>query len=41
MESGLAVESAAQNQGEHLSKKAGNFREFDSCQGNVGELIRS
>jgi len=26
-------------QGNHLSGKPGNVREFDSCQGNVGEKI--
>jgi len=29
------------NQGEHLSGKPGNVREFDSCQGNVRDFTKS
>ena len=28
------------NQGDHLSGKPGNAREFDSCQGNVRVLLK-
>jgi len=27
--------------GDHLSGKPGNVREFDSCQGNVGDFTES
>ena len=29
------------NQGDHLSGKPGNVREFDSCQGNVRDFAKS
>jgi len=29
------------HQGEHLSGKPGNVREFDSCQGNVRDFCRA
>jgi len=28
-------------QGDHLSEKAGNVREFDSCQGNIRYFTKS
>jgi len=28
-------------QGDHLSGKPGNVREFDSCQGNVGDFTKT
>ena len=28
-------------QGDHLSGKPGNIREFDSCQGNVGDFTEN
>jgi len=28
-------------QGDHLSGKPGNVREFDSCQGNVGDFTKN
>jgi len=33
--------SVTSNQGDHLSGKPGNVREFDSCQGNVRDFIKS
>ena len=30
--------SGCHRQGDYLSRKPGSVREFDSCQGNVGEL---
>ena len=30
-----------QIQGDHLSRKPGNVREFDSCQGNVRDFTKS
>jgi len=32
---------AGQSQGDHLSEKPGNVREFDSCQGNVWDFTNS
>jgi len=29
------------NQGDHLSEKSGNVREFDSCQGNVRDFTEN
>jgi len=29
------------SQGDHLSGKPGNVREFDSCQGNVGDFTKN
>jgi len=28
-------------QGDHLSGKPGNFREFETCQGNVRDVVNS
>ena len=39
--SGAKQHNATCRQGDHLSGKAGNIREFDSCQGNVGDFTKS
>jgi len=37
----IAVYSSRDIQGDHLSGKPGNIREFDSCQGNVRDFTKS
>ena len=34
-------EQLTRNQGDHLSGKPGNVREFETCQGNVRDFVNS
>jgi len=34
----LRLQRSSNRQGDHLSGKPGNVREFDSCQGNVSDF---
>jgi len=37
----LLCSTSSRKQGDHLSGKAGNVREFDSCQGNVSDFTEN
>jgi len=37
----LIVKSSVLTQGDHLSGKPGNVREFGTCQGNVRDVVNS